>query len=167
MKLITVITTLVASFFFIMAAQASDREFADIYTECGLGAMIAPRNPAVAAVTNVTWDSGTTAISSDATTPDACKGGKSKAAAFMLESYPSLERDLAQGTGEHLSTLLNIVGCEEASQSEISLALRQDFAEIVSRDGYSTQTRYEKVEGLFNIFTGLVSEQYADVCTLS
>ncbi len=39
----------------------SAREFADIFTECGIGAMIAPNNEAVAAVTNVTWDCGTTA----------------------------------------------------------------------------------------------------------
>ncbi len=42
------------------APQVIAREFADIYTECGLGAMIAPKNPTVAAITNVTWDLGTT-----------------------------------------------------------------------------------------------------------
>lgn len=47
------------------------RAFADIYTECGLGTMIAPKNAAVAAVTNVTWDLGTTAISSDDSSEDA------------------------------------------------------------------------------------------------
>lgn len=58
------------------AQPASAREFADIYTDCGLGALIAPNNGAVAAVTNVTWDSGTTAVSSDASSAESCKGGK-------------------------------------------------------------------------------------------
>ena len=63
------------------------REFADIYTECGLGAMIAPRNEAVAAVTNVTWDLGTTAISSDISSQDSCQGGKVKVRVFINNSY--------------------------------------------------------------------------------
>lgn len=49
-----------------MPAQAkSNRTFGQIYTQCGLGAMIAPHTPVVAAITNVTWDLGTTAISSN------------------------------------------------------------------------------------------------------
>jgi len=68
----------VAAAAFCFAQSASAREFADIYTECGLGAMIAPNNAAVAAVTNVTWDLGTTAISSNASSADSCKGGKTK-----------------------------------------------------------------------------------------
>ncbi|CAA6809538.1 MAG: Unknown protein, partial [uncultured Sulfurovum sp.] len=34
----------------LFAPQAQAREFADIYTECGLGSMIAPTNTTVAAI---------------------------------------------------------------------------------------------------------------------
>ncbi len=85
-----------------LTQPAMAREFADIYTECGLGAMIAPRNEAVAAVTNVTWDLGTTAVSSNVSSPDSCSGGKQKAAAFIHDAYASLKTDLASGYGAHL-----------------------------------------------------------------
>jgi hypothetical protein len=67
----------------VTSISAQAREFAEIYTECGLGAMIAPRTPAVAAVTNVTWDLGTTAVTSNISSPDTCQGGKEKTAAFI------------------------------------------------------------------------------------
>ena len=77
------------------------RDFADIYTECGLGAMIAPKNEAVAAITNVTWDYGTTAISSNISSPDTCKGGQGKMASFIHDSYESLEK-IWQVVTEHI-----------------------------------------------------------------
>ena|SRR2546423_5729497 len=129
-----------------VAGQASAREFADIYTDCGLGAMIAPNNGAVAAVTNVTWDLGTTAISSNASSADSCKGGKPKTAAFIFQQYAQLEQDLAQGEGKHLTALMTIAGCEpQAAQT-----LRTSFASSVASPAYSTQSHYERAEALFN-----------------
>jgi len=46
--------------------------------------MIAPIN---VAVTNVTWDLGTTAISSDISSQDSCQGGKVKVRVFINNSY--------------------------------------------------------------------------------
>lgn len=132
-------------------AQSANREFADIYTDCGLGAMIAPRNDAVAAVTNVTWDLGTTAISSNATSPDTCAGGKGSSAAFIFDTYPQLEKDLAIGSGKHLDTLLAIIGVDEASSEMIRMELRSGFAEIVAEENYSNKSRYSKSESLYNL----------------
>lgn len=128
------------------AGHASAREFADIYTECGLGAMIAPNNAAVAAVTNVTWDLGTTAISSNATSADSCKGGKPKTAAFIFHQYAQLERDLAQGEGKHLTALMTIAGCE----AQAAQTLRTKFATSVAAPSYATQSRFERAEALFD-----------------
>lgn len=134
-----------------LTGAANAREFADIYTECGLGAMIAPNNAAVAAVTNVTWDLGTTAISSNATSPDTCEGGKGSSAAFIFDAYPSIEKDLAVGSGEHLTALLSIAGVDESARGDISTQLRADFAELVAVESYSEQTRYEKAENLYEL----------------
>ncbi len=133
------------------AGSASARDFADIYTDCGLGALIAPKNDAVAAVTNVTWDLGTTAILSNASSPESCEGGKSDSAAFIYEAYPSIEKDLAIGQGEHLTALLAIVGVDESDSDVVSAQLRDGFARLVSADGYSDQTRFEKAENLYNL----------------
>jgi len=150
MKALRWITLLGGMALCVAANAATDREFADIYTDCGLGAMIAPNNDAVAAVTNVTWDLGTTAISSNASSPDTCAGGKGEAAAFIYDAYPNLEKDLAVGQGEHLASLLSIAGIDAESRSDVSIRLRREFAEIVNADGYSERTRFEKAETLYN-----------------
>lgn len=131
--------------------SAMAREFADIYEECGLGAIIAPRNPAVAAVTNVTWDSGTTAISSNITSPDTCAGGKEKTAAFIHDSYQSLESDLASGSGIYLDTLMTLVGIDAPAQPGFTEALRHNFAKVVAEPGYTDQSRFEKAQILYNL----------------
>src|SRR5688572_14787526 len=128
------------------AGQASAREFADIFTECGLGAMIAPNNGAVAAVTNVTWDLGTTAITSNASSADSCKGGKAKTAAYIFQQYAAIEKDLAQGEGKHLTALMTIAGC----QADAATTLRAGFAADVANPGYSTQSREQQAEALYN-----------------
>lgn len=135
----------------LLTGAANAREFADIYTDCGLGAMIAPNNDAVAAVTNVTWDLGTTAISSNASSPDTCEGGQGSSAAFIFDAYPSIEKDLAVGSGEHLTALLSIAGVDESARGDISTQLRTDFAELVAAESYSEQTRYEKAENLYEL----------------
>lgn len=127
------------------------REFADIYTECGLGAIIAPRNAAVAAVTNVTWDCGTTAISSNISSPDTCTGGQEKMASFIYHSYESLESDLASGHGLHLDTLVELAGYDSQAKQEFTESLRNDFSRIVADSSYTEQSRFEKAEVLYNL----------------
>jgi hypothetical protein len=149
-KLIKVVTiTIMGLFMFFQVGTA--REFADIYTECGLGAMIAPRNPAVAAVTNVTWDLGTTAISSNISCPDSCGGGKAKLASYIYESYESLEKDLATGNGEYLDGLMGLVQYEDQAKKDLIVILRNDFKDIVADPSYTDKSHFEKAEGLYNL----------------
>lgn len=137
-----------------LTTPAEAREFADIYTECGLGAMIAPNNAAVAAVTNVTWDLGTTAISSNATSEDTCAGGSAKSAALIYKSYPELERDIANGEGEHLAALLTIAGAE--SHEATIAKLRPEFAALVAADGYADSSRAEKAAALYELLNASI-----------
>jgi len=133
------------------AQPAMAREFADIYTECGLGALIAPRNEAVAAVTNVTWDLGTTAISSNISSPATCAGGKAKTAAFIYDTYDSLETDLASGYGTHLDALMTLVGYESQAWQHLTQALRADFATRVADPTYTRQSRFEQAQALYDL----------------
>ena len=133
------------------AQPAMAREFADIYTECGLGALIAPRNEAVAAVTNVTWDLGTTAISSNISSPATCAGGKAKTAAFIHDAYDSLETDLASGYGTHLNALMTLVGYESQARQDLTEALRADFATHVADPSYSHQSHFEQAQALYDL----------------
>ena len=132
------------------AQDSQAREFADIYTECGLGAMIAPRNAAVAAVTNVTWDLGTTAISSNISSADSCQGGKAKVAAFINDSYENIEKDLASGNGKYLETLVTLAKKDSQTKDEFISTLRSNFSSIVASNDYSNMTTFQKSEKLYN-----------------
>ncbi|HBR13976.1 MAG TPA: hypothetical protein DD723_00320 [Candidatus Omnitrophica bacterium] len=140
----------------VYSQPAMSREFADIYTECGIGAMIAPRNETVAAITNVTWDWGTTAISSNISSPDTCKGGQEKTAAFIHDSYEHLEKDLASGHGTYLDTLTALTGCDANGQQEFVEALRLEFTKVVGDSSYTDKSRLEKAEALYNLVYKLV-----------
>ncbi|GBE15435.1 hypothetical protein BMS3Abin14_01499 [bacterium BMS3Abin14] len=129
------------------------REFADIYTDCGLGAMIAPHSDGVAAVTNVTWDLGTTAISSNISSPDSCGGGKEKMAAFVYDSQDLLLQELANGSGGYLDALTALAGIEAAQKELFISTLRSDVGHFVMTSEFTTQSRFEKAEALFNIVT--------------
>ena len=141
------------------------REFADIYTQCGLGAMIAPTNEAVAAITNVTWDLGTTAILSNATSPENCKGGAAKKAAFIHNAYPKLAQDLARGDGQHLRALVALSGCKAETQGAVMAAMRSDFAQLAVASSYSSQSRYQQSEGLYSAVSQRLAQDFAQTCT--
>ncbi|MFH1318959.1 MAG: DUF3015 family protein [Candidatus Omnitrophota bacterium] len=136
---------------FAYSQPAMSREFADIYTECGIGAMIAPRNPAVAAITNITWDWGTTAISSNISCPDSCVGGQEKVASFIHDSYEFLENDLASGNGTYLDTLTVLIGYDSQAKQDFVDVLRNDFAEVVANASYTDQSRFEKAQALYDL----------------
>ncbi len=140
------------------------RDFAEIYTDCGLGAMIAPRSDAVAAVTNVTWDLGTTAVSSNITSDGTCQGGQQRMAAFINESYEFLEKELASGSGAYLDTLTAMTGCDQQVHKNLTDALRSDFADTVADPGYSGQSHFEQSQGLYDLLYKQVDGDFSGSC---
>lgn len=93
-------------------AQQGDRDIGRIYTECGLGGAIAPTSDVVAAITNITFDLGTTAISSNLSSPASCSGGKEvKTAALIINNTAAIEKEAAAGEGETLAALEAVSGC--------------------------------------------------------
>jgi hypothetical protein len=157
MKKIT-LAVLSSAMFFGSSVYAQDRTLGQIYTECGLGGIIGSAfdnqetRHLVAISTNVTWDWGTTAISSNVSSPASCAGGEVKTAALIIQTYPQLENDIAMGEGVHLTSLLNAAGCATESHAAITNNLRADFASSVSADDYTSQTRFEQAEALHQQF---------------
>jgi len=145
------VLSLVLTTGFVAVDRADAREFADIYVECGLGALIAPNTPVVAVITNITWDLGTTAISSNISSPENCKGGQADTASFIIDSYELLETDLASGEGAYLDMLATLAEFEGEDRVSFLTALRVEFAQHVSQDGYSSMSRFNKAEALFNM----------------
>lgn len=127
------------------------RVFAEIYKECGLGAMLFPKDPYIAVFTNVTWDLGSTALSSNSSSPDSCSGGKGKVASLINKAYELLEADLASGNGKYLDTLAALAVRDSQAQQQFKVALRKDFTKVVATAGYTTKTRFEKEEILYNL----------------
>ena len=128
----------------LFAPQAQAREFADIYTECGLGSMIAPTNTTVAAITNVTWDLGTTAVSTNISSPETCNGGQAKTAAFIGKSYDDLELEIASGEGKYVETLATMT-------TKAMADVRAEFSTLVASNEYANMSKMEKVEKLYTI----------------
>ena len=143
------------------------REFGEIYTDCGIGGLIGSAIGSdedsvanvAAVVTNITFDLGTTAISSNTTSPDTCARGKERTAAFIYESYDSLEADLASGHGVYLDGLAALAGYEGDTRDRFVAGVRSGFARLVAAPEYPKQDRFAKSEALYN----LVNEQSGEI----
>lgn len=147
----------------IMTTSVQAREFGDIYTQCGLGGMIFKNHEVMAAISNVTWDLGTTAVSSNYSSEDSCNGNEVATATFINESYVILEQDIARGEGAHLSALMDITGCATAERSSAIDSLRTDFGTVVSGEGFAESAQYEKSETLYNF---IKSEKFSTACNV-
>lgn len=155
-KTLTVASMVVA----VSMAQVAEakRDFGAIYIECGLGALIAPSTGWVAVITNITWDLGTTAIMSEASSPESCKGGQARTAMMIYEAYPSLETELAQGRGEHLDALFVLAGRDKGERSALIAELRSGFATVVAEPGYTERSRYEKAARFYDLFQAAIAD---------
>lgn len=120
----------------------------NVWRECGIGGMIFTKTGWAAIVSNIIWDLGTTATSSNVSSDDMCEGPTASAASFIHETYTNLEEEVAVGEGKHLTAMLDMLGCSD--QTTIINGLRSDLSNKMSQPSYSTQTRLQKAEGLYN-----------------
>ena len=145
----------VASASIIYAGESKSKDLQGIYEECGIGGLLFPRWSAGASVSNFIWDYGSTASTSGLTTPDACKGGQAKLAAYIYKSYDSIEKDLAKGDGRYLD-MLAILSEKTTGEKEMFVQdLRVKFREAVERKDYSSLDRLEKSKMIFAMIQDL------------
>ncbi|MFT6896929.1 MAG: hypothetical protein ACJA13_001334 [Paraglaciecola sp.] len=114
------------------------------WQQCGIGPMIFPENGIGAAMSNIIWDLGTTAVTSASASEDSCKGARTKTAMFINETYSQLEDEIVQGEGAHLTAMMSMMDCGASAASEI----RTEVADNVLS---STDSNTAKAEQLFNI----------------
>jgi len=129
-------------------AQESTRTFADVYAECGIGAMLFNQDGSssgrtLAIISNATWDWGTTAHISNSSSEENCKGAPATAAAFLYHNYDFIETDLAKGGGEHINALLRNLSCS-TSDDEVLSSLRSSISSVVG-------SNYDKAENLYGV----------------
>ncbi len=131
----------------IYAEESKDLQ--GIYEECGIGGLLFPRWPIGASISNFTWDWGLTASTSGLTTPEACKGGQAKLAAYIYDSYDSIEKDLAKGDGKYLD-MLAVLSEKTTEEKDVFIRdVRTQFREVVARGDYSSLSRLEKAKLVF------------------
>jgi hypothetical protein len=130
-------------------AFANERDFAAILSECGIGAMIAPSNETIAIISNVTFDLGTTAVSSNASSAGNCVGGKKKVAQLIQNAYPQLTADIAKGQGQNLDALSVAAQCGPNAGDKFKTQVRLQFGQLAAQGQGKTQL--DKNEDLYGI----------------
>lgn len=135
------------------------------WTECGLGAMIFANTPWAAAISNVIWDFGTTAVTSAFSSEHTCSGKRVVAALFINETYANIEEETANGSGEHISAMLNIMGCESAAHQDIVGELRNGLSASAMNASYSGKSVSDKAQDYYQTLDKVITTQYAQKCT--
>lgn len=139
----------------------------NVYTECGIGAAIFPTIGWAAAISNVIWDLGSTALSSALTTPGSCNAKKVKTAKLILETLPELEKDIAMGNGKYLTALNDTMGCSATAQGAINANIRTSYAGIVSDKAYSAKSNIDRANDMYNSVRNVTSSQaLANSCSV-
>jgi Protein of unknown function (DUF3015) len=126
------------------------------YTECGIGASIFKDTDWAAATSNVTWDLGSTALTSASYSPEMCSPKKVKAAMLIRDSYSQISEEIARGQGEHLSAALEMLGCDAAQHPVATLQVRGDFGRVVSTPSYGDQNQLNKAGQMYQVIQSAV-----------
>jgi hypothetical protein len=136
------------------ATAAENKKQLNPWHDCGIGAMIFKDNGTAAAISNIIWDLGTTAVTSNVSSQNSCEGAGAKTAMFINATLPKLEQDIASGEGEYISAMLELRGCEATSHQAIIKAVREDYANTPSKNA----------EELFNTVEKHVKKSFAQSC---
>ena len=158
-----------AVLFFVVAlvfpvVSSAEEKKLNPWTDCGIGAMIFKKTPVAAVISNVIWDLGTTAVTSAGVSEHTCEGEDAQAALFVNKTYANLAEETAKGDGQHVTAMLNILGCEESSHADIISSVRTDFAQSVQNPAYLGKSSTSKAEDYYNIVQASVSGKFAKQC---
>jgi len=127
------------------------------YRDCGIGAAIFPNHHVAAAISNVIWDLGSTAVTSATMSPETCSNVHVKTAKFILDNYDNLIEDVAKGEGEHLVAVLDMEGCSSNKQVGAVTMIRGNIGSKVSSAGYSQKTKADKAADYYYAVTSASS----------
>jgi Protein of unknown function (DUF3015) len=137
-----------------MTGMAQKKKELNPWIDCGIGAMIFTETTWAAVVSNVIWDLGTTAVTSDQSSQNTCNSKKAQTAMYIGVNYASLSEETAKGDGKHLRTMLGMMGCEATQQSSIIGSVRSQFGRELQSADYAVKTSVAKAEDFYNIVQG-------------
>lgn len=136
------------------------------FSDCGIGAAIFPTVPWAAATSNVIWDVGITAVASAISSPETCSAKRVETARLILETLPSLEKDIAVGSGDYLAALNETMDCDPSAQADLAVQLRLAYADVVRREDYADRSRIERAADLYSSVRD-VTHALPDTCSVA
>lgn len=137
----------------VLSSQAFAEEAINPWKHCGIGAMIFDDNGTAAAISNVIWDLGTTAVSSKISSEGSCEGKRVQTAMFIQKSYNNVLEETAKGEGEYVSAMLGMMDCREEDFTAIMSNVRMDVANQVAQPAYQTMSVSAKSEAYYTALT--------------
>jgi hypothetical protein len=150
-------TTVLAVCSFTVSAKGEVGSGPNPFRDCGIGAALFASTSWAAVSSNVIWDVGTTAVTSATASPETCSGESVQAAQFILDTYDNLVEETAKGRGEHLTAVINILGCGATMHKETIHAVRGDMARSVASPSYVNQSPVEKASDYYNAVSSAVA----------
>lgn len=127
------------------------------FAECGIGAALFPSYETAAIISNVIWDLGTTALSSQTSSPSSCAGAQTTAAIFIDQTYPVLEEQFVKGGGTHVSALMDILQCGESVQQTVISDVQSGLSASFSDSSYASQSQLDKAKKMGAMLDNAIS----------
>ncbi|WP_020679403.1 DUF3015 family protein [Marinobacterium rhizophilum] len=121
------------------------------YVNCGIGAALFPTTHWAAVTSNIIWDLGITAVTSATSSPETCSKRNVEVAQFILDTYDNLAEETAQGEGQHLSAMLQILDCRQGARPAVINTVRSQMGQQVGVAGYADQSKIEKAAIYYDV----------------
>jgi hypothetical protein len=145
-------------------APGGDGKPINPFSDCGIGAALFPDTAWAAVISNVTWDVGTTAVTSAVASPNTCNGGRTETASFINSTFASLEVDTAVGEGKYLEALADVMTCDAAVRPQLFSQVRMGLADAMTTPEYAEMETVKKAEIYFNIADNLARKDFEGAC---
>ncbi|MBI1422149.1 MAG: DUF3015 domain-containing protein [Gammaproteobacteria bacterium] len=134
------------------------------WIDCGIGAMIFPDTTWAAVSSNIIWDLGTTAVTSDQSSQHTCNSKKAQTAMYISATYANLEEETVKGNGQHVHAMLNMMGCDTAVQDGIIASVRTDFNASLQNAAYDKKSATNKAQDYYDLVNAKIKNGYAQSC---
>ncbi len=144
--------------------KAANSKTLNPWVDCGIGSMIFTDTGWAAAISNVTWDLGSTAVTSNLSSQNTCGSKTAKMAMLIGTTYANLEEETVQGGGHNMTAMLNVASCKPAAQTGIIQAVRADFVQSLQNPERVAMSEQAKAEAYYNLVQAKVSGQFAAQC---
>lgn len=165
LKIASVAAAITVSSFSAQAESKAPGSGPNPFTDCGIGAALFSNTGWAAAISNVIWDIGTTAVISATASPETCNAKNVAAAKFITETYATVVEEAAKGEGQHLTALYEIYSCDQVAHDAITASIRGNVGEMVTAESYTELDNLQKSESLYNIVNTAVSTEFAQSCS--